>query len=337
MIRFRAALLVPLALIGLMVTPTQASAADFYSGKTVSIIVGFSPGGGYDLYARAVARYLGRYVPGHPTVIVQNMPSAGSLKAVRALDATEPKDGTILTVFNNGLVTQSIVEPETVDLDFRKFAWVGVVTPDFRVCYGFGDNGPRNWNEMMHRTRFILGATGKGSDSYINGAILRHVFHAPIKQIVGFPGSAEQRLAIERGELDGDCGSFSSIPIAWVRDGAAHAFVRFTRERPSEIPESAADITTFAETEMEAQLLAVLDAGNEVGRPFIMSQKVPLERIAIMRKAFDDVMKDDGFLSDMKKQQLPVHPLTSQQAEETIAKVSNVSAELRAEAKKIYE
>src|SRR5258708_10841217 len=154
---------------------------------------------------------------GNASASGQNMAGAGSRPAVRYLDVNARKDGTAMTAFNSGLVTQSIFQPEKVQLDFRKYAWVGVVTPDFRVCYGFGPKGVKDWDDMMHRKEFVLGATARGSGSYINAATLREVFHAPIKLIQGFPGSSEVRLAIERGELDGDCGTFSSIPVEWLK------------------------------------------------------------------------------------------------------------------------
>ncbi len=331
------ALLLPLALIGMLAAAPPARADDFYKGKLFTIIVGFSPGGGYDVYARTVARYIGSHIPGKPTVIVQNMPGAGSLTAVRYLNLTAPKDGTVMATFNPGLVTQSIIEPEKVNLDFQKYAWVGIITPDFRVCYGFGPNGIKSWDDMMHRKQFILGSTGKGAGNYINGATLREVFHAPVKQILGFPGSADQRLAIERGELDGDCGSFSSIPLNWIESGQAHPFVRFSRTRPEEIPQSAEYIGTFATSDKQNQLLRVLNGGDEVGRSLIMSRSVPAEQIATIRKAFDDTVRDPAFVADMAKQQLPLHPMTGQEAETIINELRNVSPAIVAEAKPIYE
>jgi tripartite-type tricarboxylate transporter receptor subunit TctC len=327
----------PLVLAGLVVANAQAHAQDFYKGKTVNVTVGFSPGGGYDVNARAVARHLSKHIPGNPNVVVQNMPGAGSVTSVRYLDATAPKDGTVMTVFNPGLITQSVVEPEKVNIDFRKVAWIGVVTSDFRVCYGFGPNGVKSWDDMMNRKEFILGSTAKGSGNYINGATLRHVFNAPVRQILGFPGSAEQRIAIERGELDGDCGSYSSIPVEWVRDGKAHPFVRFTEKRAPEIPESAVFINNFAKTDEQKQILNVLNAADEVGRPFIMSKQVPPDRVAIMRKAFNDTMKDKTFLAEMEKQQLPVIPIIGDDAEAIVNKMMNVSPQTIAKAKEIYE
>ena len=323
--------------VALIAAPALAHAADFYKGKTVTIIVGFSPGGGYDSYARAVARRLRDHIPGRPTVVVQNMPGAGSLTAARSLDVTEPKDGTVMATFNAGLITQSIVEPSKVQLDFQKFSWIGVVTPDFRVCYGFGPKGVKTWDQMMHAKRFILGSTGKGSGNYINGATLREVFKAPVKQVLGFPGSAQQRIAIEQGELDGDCGSLSSIPIEWLRDHKAHPFVRFNEQRPPEMTKSAVFIDTFATTKGQKQLLSLLDSANAVGRALVMSNQVPADRVAIMRKAFDDTMKDPAFLADMKKQHLPVNPLSWRKAEASIGQMSKVSPATLALARKIYE
>jgi tripartite-type tricarboxylate transporter receptor subunit TctC len=334
--QLRSAQIALLALTALT-TAAQAQPQDYFRGKTVSIVVGFTPGGGYDLNARAVARHLSKHIPGNPNVVVQNMPGAGSLTSVRYLDATAPKDGTVITTFNPGLITQSIVEPEKVNLDFRNVAWVGSVSPDFRVCYGFGPNGVKTWAELMARKEFILGTTSKGAGSYINGAILRQVFNAPVRQIIGFPGSAEQRLATERGELDGDCGSFNSIPVNWVQERRVHPFVRFTEQRPQDIPESAVFISTFAQTEEQRQLLDVLNAADGLGRPFVMSKQVPAERLAVIRKAFMDTTKDPAFIADMDKQKLPLFPLAGETAEVTVDKMINVPPQIVAKAKAIYE
>jgi tripartite-type tricarboxylate transporter receptor subunit TctC len=336
MLRTRALLLPPL-LVALFAHTQPVRADDFYKSKTLTIVVGFTPAGGYDHYARELGRFIGNHIPGNPSVIVENMPGAGSLKAVRYLNLTAPKDGTVIAIFNPGLVTQSIVQPEKVDLDFRKYAWIGVVTPDYRVCYGYGPNGVKSWDDMMHRKQWIVGSTGKGSGNYINGATLREVFHAPVKQVLGFPGSAEQRLAIERGELDGDCGSYSSIPAEWLQNGMAHSFVRFSRNRSEEIPESAVYIGTFATSDEQRQLLDVLDGGDEVGRPFIASGEVPPDHLAILRKAFDETMTDPAFLAEMARQQLPVHPIAGDKADAIVKTLLSAPPGIVAQAKAIYE
>jgi tripartite-type tricarboxylate transporter receptor subunit TctC len=325
-----------LALSAGLASPAHAQ-ADFYKGKTVNIVVGFTPGGGYDLNGRAVAKHIAKHIPGNPNVIVQNAPGAGSLSAVRNLDATLPRDGTAIVTFNPGLVTQSIVQPETVKVDFRNLAWVGVVAADYRVCYGFGPKGVKTWDDMMSRKEFILGGTGKSAGNYINGAILRHVFNAPVRQILGFPGSAEQRIAIERGELDGDCGSYSSIPPAWLNEKKVHPFVRFSEKRTEEIPESAVYIGTFAKTDEQRALLNVLSGGDEIGRPFIMSKQVPADRLAIIRQAFMATMKDPAFAADLEKLGHPLQPLPGDAAEAIVAKMSSASPEVLKKARVIYE
>ncbi len=311
--------------------------ADFYKGKTVTIVVGFTPAGGYDINARAIARHIGKHIPGNPNIIVQNAPGAGSLSAVRNLDGNLARDGTVIVTFNPGLVTQSIVQPEIVKVDFLDRAWVGVVAADFRVCYGFGPEGVKTWADMMSRKEFILGSTAKGAGNYINGATLRQVFNAPVRQILGFPGSAEQRIAIERGELDGDCGAFASIPIAWVKEKKVHPFVRFSEEKEEDVPDSAVYIRTFAKTDEQREILSVVNGGDEIGRPFIMSKQVPADRLAILRKAFMDTTKDPAFLADMKKLGHPVRPLSGEQAEAIVTKMSRASPAALKKARAIYE
>jgi tripartite-type tricarboxylate transporter receptor subunit TctC len=195
----------------------------------------------------------------------------------------------------------------------------------------------KSWDELKHRKEFIVGSTSKGSADYIDAATLREVFGAPIKHVLGFPGAADQRLAIERGELDGDCSGFSTIPTEWLRDDKAHPFVRFTKGKGPGMPESARFIGDFATTQDQKDLLDALDAGNEVGRPFVMSGDVPADRIAIIRSAFDDTMKDPGYVAEAAKEQLTIDPLNGEKAAQVAADITTVSPAVIAEAKKIFE
>lgn len=332
---------VTLILAGFAVSIPRAEAEDFYKGKTFTIVVGSTPGGSFNANARSVSRYLGNYIPGNPNVVVQNMPGAGSLTAVRYLEGGGAKDGTVMTVFLPGIITQSIVEPEKLQLDMTKYTWIGVVSPDyFRVCYGFGPDGVKSWADLMNRTKerpFIMGTTGTGASNYINGSSLRDVFGANLKIIMGFPGATEIRLAIERGELDGDCSGFNSIPPDWIQNNKAHVFIRLSERRAPGIPESAVYVGDFAKTDQQRQLLRFLYGADELGRPFIMSRQVPLERVAIIRKAFAETMKDKAFIAEMDKQQLPVIPLTGEETEIAYGRMMSVSPEIVARAKKIYQ
>jgi len=334
-LRALSAMLLPLAAC---IASGAALAADddFYKGKTVSVIVGFSPGGGFDAYARVFARRLGAHIPGNPDVIVENMPGAGSLTAVRYLDSTGAKDGTVMVTFNQGLIIQALTDPGHVKLDLKNFAWVGSISSDFRVCYAWAATGIKTWDDVLKRKQFTLGSTSKSSSNYIDGAILRVILHAPIKQIMGFPGSADQRIAIERGELDGDCGTWSSIPVDWVRDHKINPFIAFTTQRTPDMPKItyAGDL---AKSKHDKDLIEFMGASNAVAKPYIMSKSVPAARLAILRKAFDDTMKDKDFLADAAKANLPVTPVDGKRAQDIVAKIDQASPQMVAEAKKVME
>ena len=321
-----------------LIASAPATRADeFYKGRTISIIVGASPGGGHDAWARALARFMPGHIPGRPAMIVQNMPGAGNMVTARSVNTTQARDGTVMAGLNAGVLTQAVVQPDRVNLDLRKFAWIGVAARVFTVCYGYGPNGVSSWDDLMRRAQFIVGTTGKGSLSYSNSATLREIFGAPIKLIMGYPGSSESRLALERGELEGDCTELSSIPLDWIGDGRARLFVRFTRERPANMPESARYINDFATTREQIDVLDLLNASNELGRPFVMSGETPAELVAIMRKAFDDTMKDANFLAESARQGLPVSPVAGVEAAGIVDRIMSISPETIARAKKIYE
>src|SRR5439155_648252 len=177
---------------------------------------GFSPGGGFDLNARVLARHIGRHIPGNPTVAVQNMAGAGSLTAVHYLDLSAPKDGTVLDIFNFGNIGDSRLHPEKIKVDFRKFNWIGSISQDLTVCYVWHAFGVNTMADLKAKPQVHMGLTGMGSSSDTNQRILKSIFGVRVQQVAGYPGSAEQRIAIERGELDGDCGAWSSIPLEWI-------------------------------------------------------------------------------------------------------------------------
>jgi tripartite-type tricarboxylate transporter receptor subunit TctC len=288
--------------------------AEFYKGKTVNMIVGFSPGGGYDQYARLLARHMDRHIPGAPTIIVQNAPGAGSLTAVRRVEAQLPKDGTAIVTFNPALITESILEAEKTNFKFTEVAFLGSITRDFRVCFMWHATGAKTWDEAMARKEVIFGATSKGTGAYVNQAILKNMFGMRARQIMGFPGSAEQRLAIERGELDGDCGSWSSIPEEWIRDKKIHAFISFSPFKTPDMPQDIPFIGNLAKTDEQKAILDILIAAGELGRPFIVSNAVPADRLQALRTAFDATVKDKDFLAEAAKQQAPVYPVGGAEA-----------------------
>jgi tripartite-type tricarboxylate transporter receptor subunit TctC len=309
--------------------------ASFYNGKNVRIIVGFSAGGGYDLYARLLARHIGRHIPGNPAIIVQNMPGSASLKSVQYLDVGAPADGTVITTFNPGLITQSITTPDKAPVKFLNYAWVGNISEDFRVCYTWHASGVKNWQDFLAKENLRFGNTGAGTSAYIDNRMLSVLLGAKIHQVQGYPGSADKRLAIERGELDGDCGSWTSLPDDWVKDNKITLLVRFSRTRLPDMPATMAYASDLLSDQKKKEIFSLLTAGALIGRPFIAPRNVPADRVAALRAAFDATMKDPEFLADAEKQRMTVLPMTGGEVETAIKKIYQTPPDIVAAAKDI--
>jgi tripartite-type tricarboxylate transporter receptor subunit TctC len=330
-------MIVALLALVLAAAPCALAQDGFYKGKTVTIVVGYSAGGGYDQYARLVARHLGRHIAGNPTVIVQNMPGAASMTAVRYLDATAPKDGTVITTFDPGLILETFGSPEAAKVKFSDYQWIGTLLRDIRICYASTASGVKTWDEMMKRKEFLIGNTARGSNAYVNGAILRKVFQAPVRQISGYPGSNEQRLALERSELEGNCGSWTAIPQEWIVNNKINALVRFSPKRPADMPESVPFVNELATSQEQKDLLDILNASGELGRPFIVAKQVPAERVQALRAALEATLKDEQFLAEAKKQNLLLDPVSGEEAEKIIATMYAASPELAKKVKDVLE
>jgi tripartite-type tricarboxylate transporter receptor subunit TctC len=314
--------------------PAQDS---FFKGKTIIVLVGYSAGGGYDQYARLIARHLGRHIAGNPNVIVQNMPGAASLTSVRYLDLSAPKDGTVIALFDPGLILESIASPDAVKANFANYHWLGALLRDVRICYASVASGVRTWDDLMNRREFLIGNTAKGSNAYVNGAILRKVFQAPLRQISGYPGSNEQRLALERGEVEGNCGSWSAIPQDWIINHRINVLVRFSPKRPADMAASVPYVVDLAKTKEQRDLLLVLNGPSEVGRPLVVAKEVPPERVATLRSAVEEMLRDQSFLSEAQKQNLPLDPVTAIEAEQIVKSIYAASPELARKVKDVIE
>jgi tripartite-type tricarboxylate transporter receptor subunit TctC len=323
------------AIIFLCGSAHAQNVASFYEGKTVRIAVGFTPGGGYDLYARLLARHLGRHIPGNPTIVVQNMPGAGSLKSVQYLNAGAPADGTFITAFNPGLITQALTTPDKVPVNFLNFAWIGNISEDFRVCFTWKAIGIKGWSDFLQRESLKFGNTGIGTSAYVDDRMLSELFGVKIHQVQGYPGSADKRLAIERGELDGDCGSWTSLPDDWLRDDKVTLLIRFSHTRLPDMPPTLAFAGDLLSDPKKKQIFDLLTAAALIGRPFIAPQNVPPDRIAALRAAFDATMKDPEFLADAQKQRMTVTPMAGAEVEAAIKTLNKTPPDVVAAAKEI--
>jgi tripartite-type tricarboxylate transporter receptor subunit TctC len=319
-------------------TASSQGVEDFYKGKTVRIIVGNSAGGGTDLNARMLARYMGKYIPGNPRFVVENMPGASSMKSVQYLDNGAPTDGTVITAFNPGLLTESLTKPDQVPVRLTNFAWIGSLSQEIRVCYVRKELGISTFEEVLKYPEINYGETGKGSASYVDSAILKDFFGVKIKSILGYGGGADRKIAIERGELDGECTSFSSVPFEWVQNGKAKVYLRSSKIISPGISNDTPYITDLVTDPKKKEIIEFLHSSAYLGRPYIASKAVPADRVAALRKAFDAAIKDPEMIAEAAKLQLPIEgPLSGEEAAKYVAELYKSSPEVIAAARKITE
>jgi tripartite-type tricarboxylate transporter receptor subunit TctC len=326
-------------LAALVATVSDRASAEqgFYAGKTVRIVVGSSAGGGYDTYARGVAPFLAEHLPGKPTVIVQNMPGGGGMNAVIHLDANAAKDGTVISLFNAGAITKMASNPEKAKVDLTKMAWIGSATRSFRACYVWHGAGIKSWGDLDRNKQLTLGATGMNSASYNDAAMLKNLLKQNVKTIAGYPGRTEVQLAIERGEVDGECGTAESIPEHWLRDKKINMVLRMSEAQTPEIPADVPWIGSFVTSPEDMQVLRLLIAANELGRPFVASRQVPAEQIETLRTAFDATMRDKNYLAMAAKRMLTVSPVSGSEAQKIIAQVFSVPREVADRARAVVK
>jgi tripartite-type tricarboxylate transporter receptor subunit TctC len=310
------------------------SAQSFYAGKTIKLIVGLPPGGGADAYARLVQRHLGRHIPGAPAILIQNMPGAGSLRSVMALNAS-PDDGTAMAHFSSALLSEAITAPERVRLDFRNFAWLGNVSEDVRVCYLRSASGIRNWQDMLARNEVVFGATAQGNAGNVDTAMLRNLFGVKLKQVSGYAGSAEKRLAVEKGEIDGDCGGWTSVPDDWLRDRKVNVMVRLSPTLVAGMDAAVPFGGDLVRDAPERKIYDFLTAPERLGRLFMVSGAVPAERVAALRAAFDAMVVDPAFLAEAAQLRLLVTPMGAQEVAHHVGELYATPADVLTRAKAI--
>lgn len=289
-----------------------AETTPFYAGKTLRILVGFSAGGGYDLYARELARFMGRHVPGNPSVVVQNMAGAGSLKAVNYLYNAAPRDGTVLATFARGIVFEPLIgHLEGAQFDAPKFNWIGSVSNEVSVCAINASRGIRSWPDMLAK-QTVIGASGVGADSDVFPIVLRNLFHLPMKIVTGYPGGADLNLAMERGEIDGRCGwSWNSIVSRnreWLTDKRIDVTLQIGLAKHEDMPDVPLIMDLVKDARRDAALKVIVSR-QSIARPFAAPPDMPPERVELLRHAFDDTVADPDFLAEMRSQALEVRPV----------------------------
>jgi len=300
------------AVLGALAPSAQAAGVEeFYKGRTLQVIIGYSPGGGYDLYARALAHHIGRHIPGNPAVTAQNMPGAGSLKAANYLYSVAPRDGTAFGIFGRGLAMEPLIGVSDAKFDARKFTWLGSVGDQVSVCATWHGSRVKSWNDAL-ATPFTVGGEGSGSDPDIFALMLKNMFGLKLRLIAGYPGGNEISLALEQGEVDGRCGwSWSSIKLAkpqWIADKKLNLIVQIALRGSPELP-GVPFIMDLAADERQRAILKLVLSRQTMAWPFAAPPGLPDDRAQALRAAFDETMRDQAFLEEARKAQLEVNPI----------------------------
>ena len=318
------------------VAAAQAHAADavanFYKGRTVQVLVGFGPGGGYDLYARTLSRYMGRHIPGNPTLVPQNMPGAGGVKAMNYLYNVARKDGSVIGTFARGLAIEPLLgHAQGTQFEATKFSWVGSVSNEVSVCAFWAASGIKTWQDVQTR-RTTIGASAAGADSEIFPTVLKNMFKLPTKVVTGYSGGgADINLGMERGEVTGRCGwSWSSL-LSQSKPLLDGKKINIVLQLALEKHEDLANVPLVMDLPTTAQnkaALKLITSRQSIARPFAAPPGIPADRLKALRDAFDATMKDPQFLAEAKRLDLEVRPVPGADVEKLIKELYATSPDV---------
>jgi tripartite-type tricarboxylate transporter receptor subunit TctC len=302
--------------------PASAQAGPSLAGKTVQMLIGFGPGGGYDLWGRIVARHIGRHLPGNPTVVPQNMPGAGSFVAANNIYNLAPKDGTVIGIIARDAALGQITGATGARFDPTKITWLGTPTTETNVCIATNTAKVQTLKDLYDK-ELIVGDTGVGTGTHSYPKALNALLGMKFKIIAGFPSSSDVFLAMERGEVDGICESLDSVSgkrpdwlptkkvVILFQGGAA----------PNPTLKDVPFVPDLARSSDDRLAIEFLYAGQGIGRPFVAPPDLPADRLKMVRDAFRDTMKDPEFIEDARKSMLDVSPEDGEQLTALIRKV----------------
>jgi len=320
----RAFIVAAVSLAMISASPARAqSVEEFYRGKTITILVGFTAGGGYDLYARLLGRHMSGHIPGKPAIVVQNMPGAGSMKAAQFVYGVAPKDGLTLATVSRGMATEPLLNPASTGFDPTKLTWLGTVTSETSVCATWKTSPVKTWPDMFTR-EFSLGGSAIGADPDTFALILRNVFGARVKLVTGYPGGNDINLAMERGEVEGRgsnaWASWKSTRMDWIRDKKINMLVQIGLTKAPDLPDVPL-MMDLAKNPDDKAVLKLLSASTTIGRPLFTSPGVPEERVKALRAAFDATMKDPEFLADAKTRGFDINPVSGEEMQKIVVDI----------------
>jgi tripartite-type tricarboxylate transporter receptor subunit TctC len=319
--------------------PVRASAdpvADFYRGKTMSVLIGVGAGGEYDTIARLVARYIGRYIPGHPTLVPQNMTGASGLKLMNYLATLAPRDGTYIGMIQEGLPSLQAVGMQGVQFDAAKFNWLGAIAPIDETIAVLRTTGVTTI-EGAREKEIITGATARGSITYTFPALMNELFGTKLKLVTGYNGGTEINLAMERGEVEARDNTWSSWKVTkpdWLRE---HKISIIVQSGPRAADLDAPLVADLTKDPDERRLIDLILSGCALGRPLTVTPGVPAERVAALRAAFDETVKDPEFLAEARALNFDVDPIHGVDMAKTVERILDVSPDVARRAKRLLQ
>jgi tripartite-type tricarboxylate transporter receptor subunit TctC len=331
--RFLVNALVSTAGAALALIPTLASAAtaeEFYKGRQMTLIMSADAGGGYASYANAFAPYLAAHIPGKPRITVQYMPGAGGLRATNYLYTAAPKDGSVIGMVHSSVPYAPLYGLQAARFDPRKFGWLGSIDQSTGICVAWATSGIRTWQDMLSKG-LVVGSSGAGSQMETMPMMLNKLFGSKNKVISGYKGGNEVYLAMERGEVQGRCGSLvSSINSTrpdWFTQKKVVVPITIALERNPMFPDVPA-VVEFAKDERTKQVLELVLSPMAMDRPYLTPPGIPADRFQVLRAAFHAAVNDPGFLADAKRQRLEVDEVTGERVEQILARAFTMPPEI---------
>jgi len=331
--------ILPLALAAALLAvdaPARAdSVADFYRGKRINLVIGFGTGGGYDSYARLLARFIGEHIPGNPGVVAQNMPGAGSRGAANWLYRVAPKDGTVIATLGQATATDQALGQPGIQFDARRFNWLGNMVVVNNILFVSAATGVKTIEDAKKKP-LSIGASGGSSPSVLYPQVSNNLFGTKFKSVSGYPGGGDINLAVEREEVDGrGSDSWASIKATnpgWLADKKVNILFQVGPRREADLP----DIplwSELAQNDEQRQILDVLSGDVAVGRPILTAPDVPAERVGALRQAFDETMKDPKFLAAAEQANMYFNPIGGEELQRIVGRILKPSPEVMAKVK----
>jgi tripartite-type tricarboxylate transporter receptor subunit TctC len=318
---FRGALLaLTVSAIATASASAETSVADFYRKKSIDVYIGLSAGGLYDINARLLSRFMGRYIPGNPTLVPRNMPGAAGLGLANWLYQGAPKDGSAFGTFARGIAFNPLLGQPGGSIEATKFNWLGSTNDEVSICAARRESGITKF-EQLYDKELIVGSTGGSGDDEQMPKIVNGVLGTKFRTISGFPGGAEIKLAMQRGEVSGRCGwSWSSVKATegeWLKDKSISILIQLSFRRHPDLPDTPL-ITDLVKNDEDRQIFKVVFARQVMAWPFAAPPGVPAERIAALRKAFDETLQDKEFLAEAERMNLEITPVSGERIQSLI-------------------